>query len=338
MNLRKGFAILEVMLALAIGAILSVILIESIASMGRSFKKISAVSSLERRFTLIQQQFDRDFSGVIAPSITLEEEQLRVTEDDGSGPDDKEKKEIEDKATPKAKTDSKKEKPKKKRIPYAFFSKNSEGGNCTQLTCITTNPVAVYGEAMPRLARVVYSLDPDPEHEGLFLLSRQQSDILDFKNFSSNTSKPIRKYTISDGIQSLKIDYLAPKPPEKINDQAMTREEAEENRKKRKEQAKKKPKRELIPLSEWKYFETDEEEEKSKRPPIPVFIHVTLTLIDEQKRPSAFELWYAPLYDGGNPYVIEDLFTLSGVSEQYYDKFTVRKSRQTQIAHLGARK
>jgi type II secretory pathway pseudopilin PulG len=332
MNLRKGFMLLEIILSLAIGSILSVILLQSVGSMGKTFQKVVAVSSLERRFTLIQQQFERDFSGAMSPEIALEDEQRRKTEDEAEQKTESEDKEKDDKK-PEAKTNTKKEKPQKKKIPHAFFSKNSEAGNCTQLTCVTTNPIAIYGEAIPRLVRVVYSLDADPEHEGLFLLARQQSDILDFKDFSPDAAKPIRKYTIADGIQSWKVDYLVPKPPE--DDTSTTREEAE---KKKKEEEKKKDKRELIPLSEWKHFETPEEEKKSKRPPYPPFIHVTLSLIDEQQRPSTFELWYAPLYDGDKLYLVEGISTLPDTSSGYHDRFMEHKSRQQQLSHLSGGK
>lgn len=321
---------MELLLSLVITPVLALLLFQSIGSMGKTYEKIFSVSSVQRRFTLVQQQFDRDFSGIIAPEISLEDERDPNKKDY----DDLDEKKDEPKKA-EVKTDKDKQTEKKTyRVPHVFFSKNDSNGNCVQLTCLTTNPVTVYGQQTPRLVRVVYSLEPDPEHEGLFLLARQQSDILDFKEFSKQNTNVIRKFTISDGIEKLKISFLIPKKPDKDS-----KSKAKEDKKLPDKEKKKKLKavRELQPLEDWPYFKDDKEEEKSKRPSFPAFIKVEIAFVDEQKRPSDFLVWYAPLYDI-QPLFVDEAATLPSMSDTYHQRFMERRARNMQGMQHGMRK
>ncbi len=327
MKLRNGFALLEVLFAMIIGSMLSFILFQSIGSMSKTYQKIYSVSSVQRRFTLVQQQFERDFSGVTAPKISLQDER-DPNKKEKSGDDKKEEK--------KAEVKSGKEKPKEKiyRVPHVFFSKNDTNGNCVELTCLTTNPITMYGQQTPRLVRVVYRLEPDPEHKGLWLLARQQSDNLDFEAFSEKAKDVVRKFTISDGIEKLKISFLISQKPEKES-KSLT----EENKKLAKKEKKKnvKEKREFKEVKDWPYFENEEEEKKSKRPSYPTLIKVEMTFIDEQKRPSSFVVWYAPLYDL-EPTFVDKSATLPSMSEMYHQRFTEQQQRNMQGMQYSMRK
>lgn len=329
MNLRNGFILLEVVFSLVIGAILSLLLFQSMGSLSKTYQKIFSVSSVQRRFTLVQEQFERDFSGIIAPKISLEDERDQDKKE-------KEESENEKKEEKKAevKTGGEKTKPKMYRVPHVFFSKNDGKGNCIQLSCLTTNPVNMYGQQTPRLVRVVYRLEPDPEHEGLFLLARQQSENLDFKAFEDSSEKKIRKFTISDSIEKLNISFLIPKEPEKKSELPTE----EEKKLAEKEQKKdKKKEREFKTVSDWPYFEDEKEEEKSKRPAYPTFIKVEMTLIDEQKRSSEFLVWYAPVYDIGAK-LVEKSATLSSMSELYHRRFMEQRQRDAYSMQYAMRK
>lgn len=330
MKLHKGFILMEVLFSLVIGSMLALLLFQSMGSLSKTYQKIFSVSSVQRRFTLMQQQFDRDFSGITAPKISLEDERDPNKKDH----DDLDEKKNEPKKA-EVKTDKDKQTEKKTyRVPHVFFSKNDDNGNCVQLTCLTTNPVAVYGQQTPRLVRVVYSLEPDPEHEGLFLLARQQSDVLDFKEFSKQEKNVIRKFTISDGIEKLKISFLIPKEPDK-NSKLKTKEDKKLSDKEKKEKSK--SVRELQPLKDWPYFKDDKEEKESKRPSTPTLIKVEITFMDEQKRPSDFLVWYAPLYDM-QPLFVDEAATLPSMSDSYHQRFMERRARDMQGMQHGMRK
>lgn len=321
MKLRSGFVLIEVLLSLAIGSILALLLFQSMGSLSKTYQKIYAVSSVQRRLTLLQQQFERDFSGIVAPKISLEDERE---------PDKKEEERKQSKEKKaQVKSEGKESKEKTYRVPHVFFSQNDGKGNCVKLTCLTTNPVMVYGDQPPRLVRVVYSLEPDPEHEGLFLLARQQSDNLDFKAFSKQGSESIKKFTISDGIASYKVSYLVPQVEENNTDK---KPESKEDKKKED-----KKKREFKTLTDWPYIEDKKEEEKSKRPSFPTFIKVEITLVDEQKRSSDFLIWYAPLYDSQR-IIIEKSETLASMSDIYHQRFMERKMRNQQGMQHAMRK
>ena len=233
MLLRKGFGLLEVVLSLAISSILVVVLLQSTSQMNKIYQKIVAISGVDRSLTLIQQQFDRDFSGIFMPEITLETEQQR---DDSEGQEDIKPQE--------AKTDTQKEEPKEVRLPQAFFSKNDGAGNCVQFTCITTNPVAVYNQPTQRMVRVVYTLEPNVHDAQTFVLLRQQSDQLDFKKFTQEGSGAVRKYMVADGIKSLKIDFMIPKPQEEKKETDTTADKTDGTKD---EKEKKEAKREFVP-------------------------------------------------------------------------------------------
>lgn len=329
MKLHKGFILMEVLLSLVIAPMMALLLFQSIGSMSKTYQKLFSVSRVQRRFTLVQQQFERDLSGVIAPKMSLEDERK---------PDEKEKNDLEKERDEDKKAEVKTEKDNQKekvyRVPHVFFSKNDTKGNCVQLTCLTTNPVAVYGQQIPRLVRIVYSLDPDPEHEGLFLLARQQSDILDFKEFLKEDGKTIRKFTISDGIEKLKVSFLVPKKPDKESG-LLTEEDKKLSDKEKKKKIK--AVREFKTLADWPYIEDEKEEQKSERPSFPTFIKVEITLIDEQKQSSDFLVWYAPLYDS-QPLFVDEAATLPSMSDLYHRRFLEQRQRDMQGMQHGMRK
>jgi prepilin-type N-terminal cleavage/methylation domain-containing protein len=329
MTLRKGFALMEVLFSLMIGSILAFLLFQSIGSMSKTYQKIFSVSSVQRRFTLIQQQFDRDFSGIVAPKISLDDERSPDKKKDSDNKEAGPKK-----AVVKTDKDNQQHESKSYRVPHVFFSKNDDKGNCIQLTCLTTNPVSVYGQSTPRLVRVAYNLEPDPEHEGLFLLSRQQSDILDFKEFSEKGGKGIRKFTISDGVEKLKISFLVPKKADKES-QPLTEEDKKLSDKEKKKKFK--VERELKAITDWPYFKDEKEEKEKNRPSFPTFIKVEISLIDEQKRPSDFLIWYAPIYDM-KPIFVEDSATLPSMSDMYHKKFVEHRQRKMQSMQNALRK
>lgn len=330
MKLHKGFILMEVLLSLVIAPVLAMLLFQSLGSMGKTYQKIFSVSTVQRRFTLIQQQFERDLSGIIAPKVSLEDERKPDDKKDDSKNDEKDEGK---KAEVKTDKDQKKKK-KVYRVPHVFFSKNDTKGNCMQLTCLTTNPVTVYGQQTPRLVRVVYSLEPDPEHEGLFLLARQQSDILDFKEFSKQDGKAIRKFTIADSIEKLKISFLIPKESEK---ESKSKEKEDKKLSDKEKKKKLKEVREFKTVIDWPYIEDEEEEKKSKRPSFPTFMKIEMTLVDEQKRPSDFLIWYAPLYDM-QPILVDEAATLPPMSDLYHRRFMEQRQRDMQGMEHGMRK
>jgi prepilin-type N-terminal cleavage/methylation domain-containing protein len=303
--LRKGFALLEMLLAMAVSSILMVLWLQTTGQMSGMFQRVSAVSEIDRNLVTMIQQFERDFIGVFSPQITLKTEVKRS--------------EVEEKEEQKVKTTTKKDTQKIKKetttLPFAFFSKNDGKGNCIELTCITSNPLVSYQQTIPYLARIVYRLMPDPEQSEAFLLARQQSEKLDYKFFSKESENPVRSYTVATGIKSLKIEFLIPKV-----------EKDEDKKEKDTKDSKEDKKREFITLQEWKELEEDEEK-KEKRPLIPSFIHITMTLIDLQKRTTMFELWFAPLYDAQSV-TVSDITTLPSTHEIYHRKFAEHKARE----------
>jgi len=72
---------------------------------------------------------------------------------------------------------------------------------------ITCNPLQIYGQSKPRIARVIYTLDDDPRTPETKKLMRQESPQLGFES-----AKQARSYVLLRNIKSLRLEFLAPAP------------------------------------------------------------------------------------------------------------------------------
>ena len=327
MKLVKGFSLIEVILAMAISIGLMGILFQSLTQSNVVLQKVITFSALERKTTVLQQLWDREISGIIVPAMVWDENaQNQDAEGNQKESDSKDVAEKDQKES-KDKTGSKDEKKEQKKLPQPFVYEMDEGGNLKMFTFITTNSVAIYGEPQVRLVRVMYRLQPDPENPGTFIVLHQQSENLDPKKFSTGSENGVRCYPVIDGVKKLTCEFLVKKKDEKEKKEkeAYKKDEKKETPAQESKDAKKDEKeapkkvRQLQALKEWKEeveekdtkkdavepekkdtkekAEKKEKKDEDKRPELPLFIHIALTLQDDVKKIHAYDYWYAPLYD-----------------------------------------
>jgi len=195
--MKKGFIILELLIAFAISSVVMGGLFTIINQTNQAVEVMDRIASIDIRTLLLQSQLERDLSGAFIPQERQEKsvrhaDKSAAQDDRGGKKDKKNKKEYEDIA-----------------LKNAFLSKN-KGQNLELLTFITTNPLPAYDTLKPRLVRVAYKIVPDSQ-QGLaesnpaFALLRQEHENLDLVAFEKK--KP-RAYKVIKNIKRFSVDYL----------------------------------------------------------------------------------------------------------------------------------
>ncbi|MEX0940270.1 MAG: hypothetical protein WDZ41_02840 [Candidatus Babeliales bacterium] len=260
--MKPGYTIIELILVLLLGSLLLSVLFTSFFQINRTSVVAEDIMDLNTRISILNNQLEKDFTGIFVPLQAIEE-----LKKEPEKKVDQEKK----KAGLQKKEVATKEKPKP--LKDVFVSTN-QAGNLAELTFITTNPIRVYEHAEnaiinPRIVRVVYRLEADPEKKGSFNLTRQEGGELEFSAYKPTAPKKIKKYKLIDNIKEFKIIFKVPKKSdEKAKQETVTFET----------------------LSEWK---PTIDKPDQKKPKIPNFIQCTVTFWDNQFEESrTFEFMY----------------------------------------------
>ena len=251
---NSGFTLLELILAITIAAMMSIVLFTSFYQTNRTVNDVNAMISIDARATIFQNQFEKDISGVFIPNIEeVKEEKLAV-------PISKEKAEAEKKAGEKKAEEQKQQGPKK--LEKAFYSIN-QNKMLKELSIITCNPLQIYGESKPRIARVSYKLKENKNIKNSFTLFRQESLQLKY-----GEDKKAIEYEVIDNIKELTITYLVPSKGENEKGSVQFKK-----------------------FGEWKF---NEEQEKELGFKLPLFVNVKLVLwdTDRQSKEQTFEFKY----------------------------------------------
>lgn len=240
--MKKGFALLEIMLALAVSSLLAGVLFQVLYQLSFSVSQVTYVSNQFLQNKVIYNVLDTQISGVFLPEL------IKIHS---------EKKEKEKKS----------EKDSNSLLKKAFYSKN-EDQNLSLLTFITTNPLAKYNSAQPRMVRVLYQIIKNSKDEQLSLYQKEISDITD-PDFIEK-SKSAKGYLITNSLVSCTVKFFA-----------QTKKIKKENSQKPKKNIEKEQeeKSELIEQVEWN---TDQIQENQKdkeygSPLLPSLIEVTIT-------------------------------------------------------------
>ena len=330
-QLKSGFGFLEVIVVLLIGAILSTLLFSIIQNMSGSFARVVTVSTVDRKVLMISQLFERDLSGVFIPVLDLEKEHKAQEGDENDQKAKDEKPQEEQKPT---KEDAKNK--KKDLLPQPFMYEKNEQGVLKFFTFITTNPAGVYEEVMPRMVRVVYTLEPHVTRQNVYTLYRQQSSDLDVKVFSkeSQGSHVSKKYEVLSDVAALNFSFMVEKPDEK--DAEKNKKETDQKEKKPADKSdankekEKKPKQ-YITLEDWKEL-NEEDAQKTKRPPLPEYIVVKLKLFDLKQRIYEQEFYVAPHF-GIHEVVVKDIATLPSKEQKQSERFSREHIKET-LEHM----
>lgn len=261
--MKPGYSLLEVTIGILLASLLAVSLFQSVGSTTQTVQLADEVMDLDLRTAIFHHQFQKDTVGIFVPEKPGLSAGLSAgapAQEEGPKP----KQEVQEKKPSQP--------PKKIEFPKKLFYSTNKNNQLEQFTFITTNPVQVYSkvkntQVSPRMVRIVYSLEPDPDHKGSFILYRQESDTLELDALKSKT---IRSYELLGNIKSFALEFSYPvkKEPKKDDPKAAPSVATPIQIEK------------IVKQPDWPYATAKEAQEK-KAPPYPQLITVKLTLWDD---------------------------------------------------------
>ena len=270
--MKPGYILLEILIALALGAFIGTAVFTSYYQANMAYKQANRTVDFDSRACIVQHQFERDISGAFVPFVVESQKQtttavrVKATTKKGTATAQAAKKETEQKEKP---------------LEKAFFSKN-DGKSFSLLTCVTSNPLTVYGKPHPRVARVVYYLIPEKVRRGQpesFRLMRDEPKKLEFQEPREGTTSG---HELARGIKELSVEYTV-RPVEKKEKEKKDAGKAAQKKPETKKQTsvekkeKKKPDYKTFPV--WSKNQIKEANRN-----IPQFVTMKISLWDQQKK------------------------------------------------------
>lgn len=154
-----GFTLIEIVIAIAISAMLSYSLFFVFYQVQKSVNVVERLISNDSAILIFQNQFEKDITGAFIPQHWFLEEQ---------------------KSLPSGLKEQKPQQQQQQKIEKVF-SVETDKNIITNITFITCNPLQTYDNYKPRVVRVEYQLKP-AENDS-YILSRKESLELDIKKF-----------------------------------------------------------------------------------------------------------------------------------------------------------
>lgn len=277
-----GFILIELLVSLLIASLLSIGMMNSLTMVFKTNDIMDGLMDTSAGAMRMQQQLERDLSGVIIPLSLIATDASGQTPLPGNQPGQ----------TP-AVPAPKKELVEQKNQQLFFATQKDK--NTDVLTFITTNPLASFwsdtaGQSKSRIARVVYRLEPDKNNPPLFRLMRQEGMDLDFKQYESGAKKQIQALEVARGIKAFSLTFMVEDEPDK-------KEKSDSNKSvpgvaPTPTTPSAEPKKTITykTLDEWRGEEKKDASTGKKEPKIPRFVRLKLTLTDtKKKREENFE-------------------------------------------------
>lgn len=240
-----GFTLLELLMALLIGSLLTSLLLTSFFQVQRNDELATNIMNLNGQVALLNNQLERDISGIFIP--------VQAIEKNNQQPEPKADKSQDKKSA--ATNDEKKFK--------SVFKASHKNNMLSELSFITNNPLRVYefAENTPiktNVARVVYHLETNEDKKSYSLI-RQEGSQLDLQAYAKNAQKPIKGYKLIDAIKTIALEFAAP----------VFKKDADAQ-----------PQTEFKTSAEW---DSDKRKEQEKESKIPQFVKVSVSLWDDKR-------------------------------------------------------
>lgn len=212
-HVHAGFTLIELIIAVALSSIVSLVLINALYQMSRFRTTVDERVSVYSHAAIIQQQLERDITSAFIPDLvktSTKSQEEAGTNQARAG--NQNQAESEKNSAQKPGTDSvnQGESEQKDELKKWFYGAKS-GENFDLLTCITTSPLPGYwgaksGKPRVRIARVLYRLQRDSERPDSYILYRQEGAELDFASYHENGP---RNFVVAKDIKSMTIIYEA---------------------------------------------------------------------------------------------------------------------------------
>jgi len=249
MKTKKGFTLIELMLALSLGSFVILAMMESYRGVIRYLERSRSMMQTNRQVCLFFNQIERDFSTAYIPEL---HDVIPETKSQGLGQSDGKKSEKEDKKPDKSK-DKKHEAAEKEKLRKTFFMASiDEQADSIKINgkrkkafkdvnFICSHPFQVYGQKQVNLVRVNYQLIKDKaaskQGPAVYQLWRKETaQLLNTKlkeddQVSKHKAPSVKKYMVADNIKSMVVEFATfkkedkkkkvlggkPKPPQEIS-------------------------------------------------------------------------------------------------------------------------
>lgn len=279
-----GFMLIELIISVLIASMVSGVLLTALYQGNRIQLMVDDMIYTSERIAIVAHQLEKDLSGAFVP-VQAEKKRSEKKSDSANVQSGDEKKsadtqnKAENKADTKDNAEQKDTQKKEPKIIEKIFSSTNKDGNLDALTFITNNPLVVFvgkdvGVVKSKVARVQYTLKPEPDKKGLYALFRQESNELDLAEY-----KNVRSYEVISGIKSCKVNFTArieKKQDKKTGEQASGQEP--------------KISYEYKTMSEWVSEQKKEsggeqsDKEKTEFPRVPHSVEFKITLWDKQEK------------------------------------------------------
>jgi prepilin-type N-terminal cleavage/methylation domain-containing protein len=185
MKSQRGFSVIELVMVMAISAILMTILLQIYNQVTRNMMRVERFVFEDTQILTLKNRFGKDLAGLSAIWFTQAELQAKQAAKD---------------AVKAAEPTT-----EKKKCSKYFYSVN-KNKHLDTLTFVTTSALQSYGSVQSRFVRVLYKVEKDPAYEGLLRLMRKEIT-MPTENIDEENLKFGNFYQLVGGIKSLEMTY-----------------------------------------------------------------------------------------------------------------------------------
>jgi len=294
---KDGFTLIELVIAVAISSVIGLLLFRVLNQSDRLLTKVNSIVATNMNIVAFYDRFEKDICGAFIPVIGDLDRAKKVLAKHES---DVRTREVEQ---GEGGEEGKKEAPKEPIKPVTLrsiqvknpFIYEQKGNSLSRFSCVTSNPLQVYKQVKPRIARVVYTLQPDPSRPKTYKLLRKESIKLDL-----GAEKTIRAFTLLHNVRSLRLEFLAVEPEKKEKpDEEKQKPGMGLSKKEKDSESKKEEKKQEKPKPLKKYNKWPVKSEKKDEEPrdLPQFVNVFLEYFDPYEEVSRNYNFVFPLFN-----------------------------------------
>ena len=239
--LRKGFSLVELLIALALSSVIMLGLVQANRNAARLLQEAQSLLVVNRQVALLYNQLERDITGCTpyAKPVAYVKERPKKKEESEKGA-------VEEKKEPE-KPDAEKEDKKKEKEQFVsscalepfedatYRIGDKKWQQTKKISFITTTPLEVYEQDHERMVRVGYELVYDKKlsspQKSVHTLYRLQTDELEnitFKEDEQKKTKPVSKVVVANHIKQFSLEAAYDKKPPQKKEGAPAEPVAEE--------------------------------------------------------------------------------------------------------------
>lgn len=282
--MMRGFSLIEVMLALAIGSILSGIMYMCLFQSQRVANSIENITNIQMRALIARRQLVRDISGAFIPTHILEPKKEQKKES-GAQQSNAKKENGTKKEEPKAKDEQGEKDKNIKEVLGKAFDGTADDTQFKQLLFITNNPLEIYwsnkaGRPKFRAEKVTYTLE------------QEKKDVIPSYRLMRTTTYPkggkekevTQTYELVSGIKKMTLQYIAVIEEQETEEKKSDAKNSsgQKDNPAQEKQEKKEKKKEVKTFNDWAVRAMKDDDVRLQKK-LPDFITITLELWNSTK-------------------------------------------------------